>query len=182
MAHNDTRWTDVLPIVLLGLRSAWKDDLKCSAAEMVYGEPLRIPGEFLHSNNSDTLQPIEFVKQLKEHISKIRPVPASNHASKPVFVHKDLKSCTHIYLRTDSLRGALEPPYTGPYRVLKRTEKTVTVELPRGPVTVSIDRVKPAFTLSNTSPANPNLLSPPPIRTTRSGRHVKFPDYFSAGR
>ncbi|RVE40772.1 hypothetical protein evm_014580 [Chilo suppressalis] len=44
MAHETTRWTDVLPTVLLGVRTAWKSDMQCSVAEMVYGEPLRIPG------------------------------------------------------------------------------------------------------------------------------------------
>ena len=31
----------------LGLRTAPKEDLQCSTAEMVYGQPLRIPGDFL---------------------------------------------------------------------------------------------------------------------------------------
>ncbi|XP_063387645.1 uncharacterized protein LOC134673577 [Cydia fagiglandana] len=151
MAHNSTRWTEVLPIVLLGIRSAWKEDIKCSAAEMVYGEPLRIPGEFFHSHTSNTLQPDDFVTQLKRQMSHLRPVPASRHGNKSVFVHKDLSSCSHVFLRQDALRGSLEPPYTGPYRVLNRTDKTVTLDLLRGPVTVSIDRVKPAYMQSDTA-------------------------------
>lgn len=179
MAHSDARWTKTLPIVLLGLRTAWKDDIQCSPAELVYGEPLRIPGEFLHSNNPHSLQPSEYLQELRQHVSKIRPTPASRHATKSIFVHKDLKICTHIFLRKDALRGALQPPYTGPFRVLDRTDKTVTVELPRGPVTVSIDRVKPAFTLSDTDrPTNSSSPAPVPVKTTRSGRRVMFPDYF----
>ena len=40
-------WADRLPWVMLGLRSAPKDDLQASSAELVYGQPLRVPGEFL---------------------------------------------------------------------------------------------------------------------------------------
>ena len=40
-------WADRLPWVMLGLRSAPKDDLQASSAELVYGQPLCVPGEFL---------------------------------------------------------------------------------------------------------------------------------------
>ena len=39
-------WTDVLPLVLLGIRTALKEDISATAAEMVYGTTLRLPGEF----------------------------------------------------------------------------------------------------------------------------------------
>lgn len=186
MAHNDTRWTDVLPIVLLGLRTAWKADLQCSAAEMVYGEPLKIPGEFLQPISTDKIEPSDFVSQLRRHIANLKPIPASRHCSKSIFVHKDLKTSSHVFLRKDHLRGALEAPYTGPLKVLKRTDKTVTVDLKRGPVTVSIDRVKPAYVLtddhSSKSQQVPVATCPPQaVKTTRSGRKVRFPDFYVAG-
>ena len=48
-------WTESLPLVLLGIRTAIKEDLHCIAAELVYGVTLRLPGEFfspssLHSS------------------------------------------------------------------------------------------------------------------------------------
>ena len=52
---NPTRWTDVLPMVLLGIRTALKDDLHCSAAELVYGTMLRLPGEFFVEPTVDAL-------------------------------------------------------------------------------------------------------------------------------
>eukprot|EP00731_Ephydatia_muelleri_P036428 Em0253g8a len=39
-------WTADLPWVLLGIRTAPKDDLGCSSAELVYGTPLAVPVEF----------------------------------------------------------------------------------------------------------------------------------------
>lgn len=187
MAHGSTRWTDVLPIVLLGVRTAWKEDIHCSAAEMVYGETLRIPGEFFHFNNSQLPQSADFVSQLKNYMSRLQPVPVSRHSQKSVFIHEDLKTAKYIFLRKDALRGSLEAPYTGPHRVIKRTDKTVTVELPRGPVTVSVDRTKPAYILtdmeySTSNSPTPSEITTKPIRTTRSGRTVNFPDYFSPGR
>ena len=40
------RWTDMLHLALLGIRTTLKEDLKCTAAELVYGTSLRLPGEF----------------------------------------------------------------------------------------------------------------------------------------
>ena len=38
---------DKLPWVLLGLRTMPKDDLGVPSAEMVYGDSLTVPGEFI---------------------------------------------------------------------------------------------------------------------------------------
>ena len=40
-------WLHHLTLVLLGLRSAPKDDQACSSAEAVYGSPLMLPRMFL---------------------------------------------------------------------------------------------------------------------------------------
>ena len=39
-------WVDILPIVLLGLRTVVRADLNSTACEMVYGTKLRLPGQF----------------------------------------------------------------------------------------------------------------------------------------
>lgn len=46
MCRNES-WLKALPIVLLGIRTVLKEDLKASAAELLYGEPLRLPGEMI---------------------------------------------------------------------------------------------------------------------------------------
>ena len=43
---DPTKWTEALPLVLLGIRTALKTDLQCNTAELVYGTTLRLPGEF----------------------------------------------------------------------------------------------------------------------------------------
>ncbi|GFV87635.1 transposon Ty3-G Gag-Pol polyprotein [Trichonephila clavipes] len=54
IAHEDASWTDILPIVLLGLRSAMKNDLKATSSQLVYGTTLRLPSDLISSNVSDT--------------------------------------------------------------------------------------------------------------------------------
>jgi hypothetical protein len=131
---------DALPLALLGMRTAFKADLQASAAELVYGEPLSIPGEQLAASPS-TGDPSELITQLRHHCEQLRPVPATRHTSPAVFVHKDLADSTHVFLRQDAVRRPLDPTYSGPYKVLARTQKTVRIVVNGRQVTVSTDRV-----------------------------------------
>jgi len=45
--YSSDQWTKVLPTVLLKIRAAWKNNLQATIAELVYGEMLRLPGQFL---------------------------------------------------------------------------------------------------------------------------------------
>jgi hypothetical protein len=158
----------------------------------VYGEPLRIPGELL-TPTADPVDPVHLITQLRQHMARPRPVPAAHHASPATFVHKDLHNCTHVFLHQDATRRALEPPYSGPYQVLSRREKTLQLLMRGRPITMSADRVKPAYVLNETdcgsttskssanTPATPHPATPPqlprlhaPVATSASP-HVLTP-------
>ena len=74
--NNPSSWMDALPLMLLGIQTALKEDISSTAAEMV---------------------------------------------------HK-----------------LLQPPYNGPYPVIRRTNKYFTVDITSHKDTVSIDHLKPA--------------------------------------
>ena len=63
------------------------------------------------------------------------------------FVHRDLQNSTHVFLRHDALRRVLQPPYSGPYKVMSRSNKTFNLSVRGQQITVSADRVKPAYIL-----------------------------------
>lgn len=154
MAHDDIHWVDALPIVLLGIRTAYKEDIKATTAELVYGEPLRLPGELITAEQHDsTTQTSDILSKLRQHFIALRPTPASRHANPGSFVYRDLDTATHVLLRVDRVRRSLEPPYTGPYRIISRSDsaKTLLLDIKGKPNTVSIDRVKPAYLLADDS-------------------------------
>ena len=111
MCSPHTPWPDLLPVVLLGLRTAYKEDLQASPAEMLYGMSLRLPGEFFVTN-STSASPRDFVGSLRQLFSDVKAVPASRHSKQHPFVFKDLQNCTHVFKRVDSIRKPLEPPYS----------------------------------------------------------------------
>ncbi|XP_063628927.1 uncharacterized protein LOC134800357 [Cydia splendana] len=189
MCHTNTHWTEVLPLVLLGIRSAWKDDLKSSAAELVYGEPLRLPGEFFAPTSDITVDYADFASRLRNHISNLNPVPGSRHVQRAFYVPKDLSTADYVFLRQGPAKRALDSPYTGPYKVLRRGDKTFKIDIRGKENTVTIDRLKPAYMTRDddsrgSSPVQaPTTATPVPVepattRKTRCGRSVRFPDYY----
>ncbi|XP_071041632.1 uncharacterized protein [Parasteatoda tepidariorum] len=124
--HAAIQWTEVLPTVLLGLRSALKEVLNASSDELVYGTALRLPGDFMHLVNSPNCNnPFTFVHQLRNCISKLRLVPTSAHCKQTVFVHKELRNSSHVFFRCDAPKPSLAPKVSGPHQVLPRNEKNI---------------------------------------------------------
>lgn len=199
--HESQSWSDELPVVMLGCRTAYKEDLKATSAELVFGDVIRVPGEFFTPSPSN-ITTNEFLNQLRTHFRKLQPIPASHHGSKATFIHKNLSTSSHVFLRRDAVRLALQQPYEGPFPVKERHEKFFVINIRGKNTTVSIDRLKPAFLLAsddNTTvpPSNQQDLSEPALnktimeqqpntvtsqtppvtnRTTRSGRTVRFPE------
>uniref|UniRef100_A0A5S6QHR2 RNA-directed DNA polymerase n=1 Tax=Trichuris muris TaxID=70415 RepID=A0A5S6QHR2_TRIMR len=143
--HNRVRWTEALPLVLLGLRTAVKVDLGHAPSELVYGSSLRLPGEFFERTATDiSSDPSGYADRLKSTMQRLRPVAPRANLRSP-FVSKDLATCTHVFLQSPSKPHGLAPLYSGPHAVLRRTSKTVTVNINGHETTVAIDRTKPAF-------------------------------------
>ena len=153
----DSNWIDVLPWVLLGLRSAPKEDLHASSAELVYGEPLTVPGEFVTSNQL----PWSPLTTWKVFSSERRlAVPTSAHNNLKTFIPGDLLVAKYVFIRHDAHRNPLQRPYDGPFKVLESGVKTFRVQIGNREEQISIDRLKPA----HLDPCKPAVLAQPPRR------------------
>lgn len=186
-AHEDDRWSEIIPIVLFGIRAAVKEDLKTSCADIVYGAPLKMPSDMLETAPLSPCNDI-FITSLRDRMRQLNPIATSAHCSDHSYVHPSLKSCSHVFLRIDHVVKPLCQPYTGPHKVLNRTDKTFIIELNGHKRTVSIDRVKPAYIMPETVSSKPVNI---PLKTasndkstnhptttktvTRFGRRVHFP-------
>ena len=202
-SQNDpTHWTESLPLVLLGIRTAYKSDVQCTAAELVYGTTLRLPGEFFTETQGSHAQPsiadTTYVSRLKEAMQSLVAIPPRQPSGRPTHVSEALSHCSHVFVRFDAVKKPLQQPYNGPYRVLSRSAKQYTIDYKGRPSVVSLDRLKAAhidlpFTTTtdttspsppppSSSPPSPSPQSPlpsPPQRVTRSGRHVHWPRRFA---
>lgn len=164
MCKRRTEWTRELPLILLGLRCTYKEHIKASPAEMVFGCTLRLPGE-LFENSKHTPQS-DFVQKLKATMQNLRATDTSHQNKSSIFVHSQLSKCTHVFVRVDKIKTSLTPPYDGPYAVEKRNDKVFTLTIKGKKVNISIDRLKPAYT-TTTRDMQPPEPSQPDITTTR---------------
>ena len=145
---SDPNWVDALPLVLLGMRAAVKNDLHCSVAEMVFGEPLRLPGEFFVSSDGDMAADPAFVADLRQKIRVLRPISPVWYGgeSRRSYVSQELSSATHVFVLVGPRETPLQSPYQGPFKVLERREKYFKLDPGNRHDMVSLDRIKPAFT------------------------------------
>ncbi|XP_011858688.1 PREDICTED: uncharacterized protein LOC105556215, partial [Vollenhovia emeryi] len=152
MCHNAPSWVDVLPTVLLGLRTHVRMDTKASPAEFLYGTVMRIPGEFFLQEDF-TPNPQIFVDDFRQHMRQVKPVPVAHHYKKRVFQFKELSICSHVFLRKDAVKKPLERPYSGSFKVLERTsDKVYNIEINGRPTAVSIERLKPTHFIPDDIP------------------------------
>jgi len=156
-----------------------KEDIGCSTAELGYRTTLRLPGEFFSVNNDKSPDPTLYVSKLKTIMSKLHP-PKTRQVQRTLCVSDTLSSCTHVFVRRDAVKKPLQQPYDGPFKVLTRADKHFAVDCNGQKSVISIDQLKPAFLeVPKQPPEVSHLTSPPttepPIRVTRSGRQVWWP-------
>ena len=181
--HNSADWMGVFPLVLLGIRSSFKQGLGCCSALMLYGTPLHLPGEIFNYPPHSSSAAHSFLQTLSDHISKLKPCPSRAASSLKPFVHPDLNSSFHVFLRNDAVQRPLQQPHSGPYKVLKQFSKTFIIDCRGNRQFVSKDCLKPAYLANNEQYENMNDDFPkfPPSSSSplprHSGRTVHFPGY-----
>ena len=132
-------------ITLLGIRSTIKADLGATPAELVYGTTRTLPADMFAAADADPVaEPNHFVDRLRRHMRDLVPVLSRPVHNRPAHVPSELATCKYVFLRTDSARGPLQRPYTGPYEVLARNHHTLTIKTNNGDEDVALERVKPA--------------------------------------
>ena len=146
MAHETPNpWTTTLPAVLLGIRSAVKETLGRSAAEMTYEMTLRLPGDFTKNYTVDANTDLEnYSDGLRVAMSCLLLSPPRDTNKKDTFQYKELDTCSHVFLRRIAIAQPLTAPYDGPYKVVARSGRVFKVLIEGKVEMVTADRVKPA--------------------------------------
>ncbi|XP_076043880.1 uncharacterized protein LOC143026969 [Oratosquilla oratoria] len=118
LCNNATRGTQ-LPWVLLGLSTTPKEGLDVSPAEMAYGEPLVVPGEFFPDSptNND-------ISHLRSIVKEFAPCKQTYKSSEHRYLPRDLHTLKHVFLCTDAHTPPLTPPYSSP----SRTQRNILAE------------------------------------------------------
>ncbi len=99
--NEPNRWTESLPLIMMTIRTSIKIDLGCSAAELVFGTTLKLPGEFITpSDDSKFVDPSNYVDRLRHHMSELQP-QSTRPNQRSSHLPEELFTCTHVFIRTD---------------------------------------------------------------------------------
>ena len=90
-------WVEEVTWVLLWLRTKPKEELGYSSAELVYGEPLIIPGEQIPSKSAKSMH--DLLLNFRLNIPLYAPRPASHHTSARPYLSPSLSAAKHVYVR-----------------------------------------------------------------------------------
>ena len=86
-------WAAHLPWVMLGIRTAWREEGYLSPAEAVFGSQPLLPGQFLDTPEPPTTQ---FLQDFRNLLANHRPPPTSHHSRPaPEVLPEDLQSVPH---------------------------------------------------------------------------------------
>ena len=161
-------WVNQLPWILLGLRITPKEDLDgASPAEMVYGQPLTIPGDMIQTGPQEQVS--QHFRDIRAQMENLKPKPTSAHGAKTAGFHvpKALETAQYVYIRRSETKRSLQTPYTGPYTVITRADKWFDVQIGTRTERISIDRLKVAHVApGDVEVAQPPLRGRPPGSTT----------------
>ena len=168
-------WTSKLPLILLDLQSASRESDAVWSFEGTFIVPPILPGDLWGSSVTPNQ---EFLMS-----SSVPLGPARRPACCPI---GQSAGCKFVLVRVDgSGRPPLAPLYSGPFLVLERYRSSFKLQIGTRQEVVNISRLKPAFTPSDASPAQPSKrgrprkLTPVPVPQPAAKRvevvHIHLP-------
>ena len=155
-------WPEHLPWVMLGLRSAPREDSGVLPAELTFGGPLTLPGLLIDSAAPPPESFLAALRSCTPAVSSTPPVAGgTSPASAAAFAA--LQRAAFVFVRSPPNSPALTPAYRGPYRVEKRGQKVFVLQVGGRFESHSVDRLKPCLAASPTAAMPPKRGRPPAV-------------------
>ena len=120
---NIDNWVDHLPMVLLKICTALKDNFHCAAAMMVYGTTYHLPvGFFCQQWQRWQSRPMSYVAKLTSTMQQLSATPPHCHSWHKAYISKDLAYCMHIFVCQNGVQKPLKPPYNRRYKIIHQND------------------------------------------------------------
>jgi hypothetical protein len=119
-----------------------------------------LPGEFLAPGEPPLAEFLEKIQT--DALQSPRPILHKN-TPLPTALPPNLAASEFVFVRRDSTAPPLTPPYTGPFKVLRRATHTFQVQIGNRTETISTHRLKACVSSSETAAAEPPRRGRPPL-------------------
>jgi hypothetical protein len=155
-------WLQHLPWVMLGLRTAPREDSAVSAAELALHSKLVLPGELLLPRAAAEA---DLVRELKSDMTAFSPLPVRAAPPQPAAIPESLRGVLYVYVRRDGYAPPLAAKYDGPFKVLGAGPKFFRIQVGARVECVTVDRLKPHLGAGPVVAAEPRRRGRPPRAT-----------------
>jgi hypothetical protein len=166
-------WVHNLPMIMLGIRSAVKEDIGCSASQLVFGAAPRLPMSLAQPTITMATEP--YLRHLQEVARNLKFTQPDWHGNTASQTLEKLSTATFVNIRSPPIHPTLDPQYSGPHRVLERQNKFYLLDRDGREEHVSVDRLIPAPQMAEVIGQEDGI---PPPNTTRTGRPTRRPQRF----
>ena len=151
-------WAEHLPWVMLSIRAAPREDSAVSAAEMVFGSPLTLPGQIL----TDEDVPADSTREQANSVVKQFVATSRSYAEVAGGISETLAEAEMVYVWHGAVSLPLTQGYSGPYRVLEGGPMVFRLQVGDMEEGISADRLKPHTGFTPAHPAAPPRTGRPP--------------------
>jgi hypothetical protein len=159
-------WYAHVPWVLLGFRTAWRDDSDFSPSEAVFGSQLVLPGQFLSAPEPPSPS---FIKDFQGVLAGRIPLQTAHHTTPaPTSLPEDLLLARYVLVRHDAVQPPLSPLYDGPFLVVERSLHFFKLQMGSRVEVVSTHRLKPCHAPQEVQAAEPPRRGRPPSKINQS--------------
>jgi len=110
---------------------------------------LRLPNQFYPTANEWQTNPQAALQRHQQRVASYQYVSTRFPAHQIVYVNKRLLTCSHVMMSNEYKKHSLDAPWTGPWKVLRRSSKTYTIDWKGKAYIVTIDHLHPANMLSD---------------------------------
>ena len=143
---------------MLSIRAAPREDSAVSAAEMVFGSPLTLPGQIL----TDEDVPADSTREQANSVVKQFVATSRSYAEVAGGISETLAEAEMVYVWHGAVSLPLTQGYSGPYRVLEGGPMVFRLQVGDKEEEISADRLKPHTGSTPAHPAAPPRTGRPP--------------------
>ena len=127
------------------IRTTPKEGINISAAEMVFGQLLVVPGEFFPCYINPTGPTHTDLQAARWVARQFAPCLTTRPTHRDTYTPKSLKSTDCVFVRLDLVKPALSPHYRGPHHIVQLSDKAYLLNIYGKQDWVTLDKLKPAY-------------------------------------
>lgn len=135
-------WERELPMIMLHLHAAVKEDLRYAPSELTFGALPILPGAIIPRQEL-IIEPNVFGQEFCTVKFPDPMAPRWHTGDRDRNAELDFSQSNQVFVRRDAVSPSLSTKYSGPYRIIERYDRAFKILVDNKEMVVSLDRLKP---------------------------------------